>query len=108
MIADERVAPDGAGLCISALHDGGNRPPTRCREVTASRVGILNACDDSLIGDEVRADTILAALETGRPEDSFPGAEPAMLRHAGTLAREPAAVTEDAEAHRYRNGEQAG
>ena len=91
-------------LYMSVLHDDGNRLPAWFQEAIASWVSILNACGYSLanhfanarhlIGDDARADAILAALEAGRPEDCFRGAELSMLRYAAKLTREPAAMAE--------------
>ena len=68
-------------LHMSVLHHHGNRLPAWFQEVIASWVSILNRCDYSvvnhfanarhLIEDEYRADSILTALQAGRPEDAF-------------------------------------
>ena len=91
-------------LYMSVLHHDGNRLPAWFQEVIASWVSILNRCDYSLanhfanarhlIADEDRADAILAALETGRPEDAFEADHLAMLRYAAKLTREPDAMVE--------------
>lgn len=91
-------------LYMSVLHHDGNRLPAWFQEVIASWVSILNRCDYSfvnhfanarhLIADEGRADSILAALEAGRPEDAFESNYLAMLRYAGKLTREPGAMVE--------------
>ena len=91
-------------LYMSVLHNDANQLPMWFQEVIASWVSILNRCDYSLanhfanarhlIGDDDRADAILAALKAGRPEDAFEAGELAMLRYAGKLTREPGAMVE--------------
>ena len=92
-------------LYMSVLHDDGNELPMWFQEVVASWVSILNGCAYSLanhfanarhlMGDDARADAVLAALEARRPEEAFEAAELAMLRYAGKLTLEPAAMVED-------------
>ncbi len=91
-------------LYMSVLHDEGNELPVWFQEVIASWVSILNGCGYSLanhfanarhlIGDDVRADAILAALEARRPEDAFGAGELAMLRYAEKLTLAPAAMAQ--------------
>lgn len=82
-------------LYKSVLHDPDNTLPFWFLEVVASYTSLLNACDYSLahhftnarrlLGDEERADRILAALREDRPEAAFDGRELALLRYAGKL-----------------------
>ncbi len=92
-------------LYMSILHDDRNELPVWFQEVIASWVSILNHCDYALtnhfanarhlIGDDERADAVLNALEARRPEDAFEAAQLAMLRYAGKLTHEPAAMVEN-------------
>jgi uncharacterized peroxidase-related enzyme len=91
-------------LYMSALHDEGNQLPMWFQEVIASWVSILNRCDYSLtnhfanarhlIGDDSRADGVLAALRAHEPERVFEGAELAMLCYAGKLTLHPGDMVE--------------
>ena len=91
-------------LYMSALHDAGNQLPMWFQEVIASWVSILNRCDYSLtnhfanarhlMGDDTRADAVLAALRAHEPESVFDGAELAMLRYAGKLTLDPGDMVE--------------
>jgi uncharacterized peroxidase-related enzyme len=82
-------------LYMSVLHCDDNTLPTWFQEVIASYVSILNNCKYSLtnhfsnarhlIADDARADAILAALQADSPQDTFSGAELAMLRYARKL-----------------------
>ena len=98
-------------LYMSVLHNQANQLPEWLLEVIASYVSILNRCAYSLtnhfanarhlIGDDAKADAILAALQAERPEAVFSGAELAALSYAGKLTRAPADIVEgDVEAMR--------
>jgi len=87
-------------LYRAALHDDANTIPTWLQETIASYVSILNDCDYSLanhwanakhlIGDDDRANAIKAALDGGKPETVFEGAELAYLQYAKKLTLSPA------------------
>ncbi len=91
-------------LYISVLHDEGNRLPMWFQEVIASWVSILNRCDYSLtnhfanarhlMGDDARADAVLAAMQDHAPERVFAGAKRAMLHYAGKLTLYPGDMVE--------------
>ena len=91
-------------LYMSVLHNAGNTLPGWLLEVIASYVSILNGSNYSLtnhfanarhlIGDAEKADAILAALQAGRPEAVFSGADLAALRYAKKLTLEPARMVE--------------
>lgn len=93
-------------LYRSVLHDAGNTLPGAFLEIVASYVSLLNRCDYSLtnhftnarhlIGDDARADEILAALRADRPEDAFDGAELAALRYARALTVTPGEIVQGA------------
>ena len=86
-------------LYRAALHDDGNTLPPWFQETISSYVSILNDCPYSianhwanarhLINDAVRADAIKQALDHGRPEDVFGGAELLLLQYAEKLTRRP-------------------
>ena len=86
-------------LYRAALHDDGNTLPTWFQETISSYVSILNDCPYSianhwanarhLINEAVRADAIKQALDHGRPEDVFGGAELLLLQYAEKLTRRP-------------------
>ena len=86
-------------LYRAALHDDGNTIPSWFQETISSYVSILNDCPYSianhwanarhLINDSVRADAIKQALDHGRPEDVFGGAELLLLQYAEKLTRRP-------------------
>lgn len=86
-------------LYRAALHDEANTIPTWLQETLSSYVSILNDCPYSLanhwanarhlIADDARADAIEQALQAGRPEDAFEGAELALLRYGEKLTRDP-------------------
>ena len=92
-------------LYMSVLHHEGNSLPGGFLEIVASYVSVLNRCDYSLtnhfanarhlIGDDARADQVLAALRADRTEDAFEGAELAALRYARRLTVAPGDVVED-------------
>lgn len=91
-------------LYRACLHDDSNALPTWLQEVIASYVSVLNRCDYShanhwanarhLIGDDVRADRIEAALAAHRPEDAMDGADLALMRYAEKLTLDPAGMVE--------------
>ncbi len=86
-------------LYRAALHDDANTLPAWLQETISSYVSILNRCSYSLdnhwanarhlIGDKKRADAIEKALQKGRPEEAFDGAELALLRYAEKLTLRP-------------------
>lgn len=92
-------------LYMSVLHDDGNALPGWFLETVASYTSILNACDYSLtnhfanarhlIGDDARAEDVLAALKADRPAEAFAGKELALLLYARKLTRDPGAMVED-------------
>ena len=91
-------------LYMSVLHDAGNTLPGWLLETVASYTSILNGCDYSLtnhfanarhlIGDDARADGILAALKSDRPEDIFDGQALAVLRYVRKLTLSPGDMVE--------------
>ena len=91
-------------LYMSALHDAGNQLPMWFQDVIASWVSILNRCDYTLtnhfanarhlMGDDNRADVVLAALHLHETARVFDGAELAMLRYAGKLTLHPGDMVE--------------
>ena len=101
-------------LYMSVLHDPGNSLPLWFQEVIASYVSILNRCDYSLtnhfanarhlIGDDPKADRILAALKAREPAVCFAGAELAMLQYAGKLTLAPGDMVPDDVADLQRLG----
>lgn len=84
------------------LHHTGNQVPKWMLETLGVYVSLINECAycvehhfqglRRLLGDDARADSIRAALEAGRPEDAFEGAELAMCRYAAKLTTSPASV----------------
>ena len=86
-------------LYRACLHDDSNTIPMWFQEVISSYVSTLNGCPYSyanhwstarhLIGDEVRADAIEAALLAHTPAHVFRGAELALLRYAEKLTLRP-------------------
>ena len=88
----------------ACLHDDGNTIPTWFQEVIASYVSTLNTCPYSyanhwanarhLMGDEVKANRVEAALQAHRPEDAFDGGELALLRYAEKLTLRPGEMEE--------------
>ncbi len=90
-------------LYRAALHDKSNTLPTWLQETISSYVSILNNCAYSLanhwanarhlIDDETRADDIEKALHARRPQDSFSGAELALLCYAEKLTLAPGSMT---------------
>ena len=90
-------------LYRAALHDKSNTLPTWLQETISSYVSILNNCAYSLanhwanarhlIDDETRADGIEKALHARRPQDSFSGAELALLNYAEKLTLSPGSLT---------------
>jgi len=82
-------------LYKSVLHNPDNTLPFWFLEIVASYTSILNNCAYSLshhftnarrlLGDEARADRILAALEAQAPEREFAGKDLALLAYAGKL-----------------------
>ena len=98
-------------LYRAALHDDANTLPMWLQETISSYVSILNDCAYSLanhwanarhlIGDDVRADAIEAALHAHRPETVFDGRELALLEYAAKLTLKPGDMAEsDVEALR--------
>ncbi len=89
-------------LYRAALHDPANTLPEWLQEVIASYVSILNDCAYSLanhwanarhlIGDDARADAVIAALESRKPETVFDGRELALLHYAEKLTLKPGAM----------------
>ncbi len=87
-------------LYRAALHDDANTLPEWLLETISSYVSILNGSDYSfanhwsnarhLIGDDERADKILAALQARTPGDVFDGRELALLQYAEKLTLRPA------------------
>lgn len=98
----------------AVLHHHGNATPKAMLETLGVYVSLLNGCDycvghhfaglQRLLGDDVRAEAIYAALVADEPERAFAGAELAMLRYAGDLTRDPAKVTEESVASLRRAG----
>ena len=82
-------------LYKSVLHHPDITLPLWFLEVIAAYTSIKNSCDYSLshhfmnarrlINDDLRADTILATLQAGKPEDQFQGKELALLQYTGKL-----------------------
>jgi len=87
-------------LYRAALHDEANTIPTWFQETISAYVSILNDCPYSLanhwanarhlIDDDMRADTIEAALRAKNPSDAFEGPELAMLQYTQKLTLSPA------------------
>ena len=92
-------------LYRSVLHHEGNTLPGWLLETIASYTSILNDCAYSLtnhfanarhlLGDDARADAILAALRADRPEAVFEGRDLAFLRYARKLTLAPGEMCED-------------
>ena len=90
-------------LYRAALHDKSNTLPTWLQETISSYVSILNNCAYSLanhwanarhlIDDEARADDIEKALHARQPQDTFSGAELALLNYAERLTLSPGSLT---------------
>lgn len=98
-------------LYRACLHDDANTIPMWFQEVISSYVSTLNRCAYSyanhwsnarhLIGDEIRADAVEAALEARHPEEAFDGKELALLRYTEKLTLRPGDMTKsDVEALR--------
>lgn len=91
-------------LYRAALHNDANTLPTWLQETLSSYVSILNDCPYSLanhwanarhlINDDVRADAIEVALNTGDLESEFSGRELALLNYTRKLTREPQNMVE--------------
>ncbi len=91
-------------LYMGVLHDEDNTLPGWLLETVASYTSILNGCDYSLtnhfanarhlIGDDARADQVLAALTADQPEDAFDGRELAVLRYVRKLTLKPGKMVE--------------
>lgn len=91
-------------LYRAALHDDANTLPTWLQETISSYVSILNNCPYSLanhwanarhlIDDSQRADEIEKSLQAHRPQDSFSGAELALLKYAEKLTLSPGSIVE--------------
>ena len=89
-------------LYKNVLHHNANTVPKWFLEALGVYVSILNRCDycadhhytgmARLIGDDTRSTEIRAALEAGRPEDAFAGADLAAMRYAHALTRDPGAM----------------
>ena len=92
-------------LYRAALHDDANTIPMWLQETISSYVSILNNCPYSLanhwknaahlIGDADRATAIKAALDAGRPERVFEGAELELMHYAEKLTLAPAKMEEE-------------
>jgi len=92
-------------LYRSVLHDDGIVLPLWYLECIASYTSIINECDYSLthhfnnakrlLGDNTRADAILAALKRGQPEQVFEGKELHLMRYAGKLTASPGKMIVD-------------
>jgi len=98
-------------LYRAALHDAANTLPGWVQETLSAYVSLLNDCGYSLanhwknarhlIGDDVRADRIEAAMRARRPEDALDGSALALMRYAEKLTLHPGAmVRADVEALR--------
>ena len=91
-------------LYRSVLHHKDITLPLWFLEVIASYASMKNKCNYSLthhfrnaralIGDDLRADGIHAALEAGAPERVFAGRELALLRYAAKLTTQVADMVE--------------
>lgn len=91
-------------LYRAALHDDANTLPAWLQETISSYVSILNRCEYSLanhwanakylIGDDNRADEILAALEDRSPARVFDGAGLALMLYAEKLTLRPGEMQE--------------
>ncbi len=91
-------------LYRAALHDDTNTLPMWLQECISSYVSILNDCPYSLanhwanarhlIGDDVRADAIDAALHARQPETVFDGRELELMRYAEKLTLRPGKMVE--------------
>jgi uncharacterized peroxidase-related enzyme len=93
------------------LHHTNNTTPKWFLEAIGVYVSRLNDCHycvdhhfqgmRRLIGDDARSNAIRAAFEAGTPEQTFEGAELAVLTYAAKLTRTPAAISQaDIEAMR--------
>lgn len=92
-------------LYKSVLHDRGNTLPGWLLETIASYTSLLNRCQYSfsnhsanarhLIGDDQKADEILAALEADLPESVFSGRDLAFMQYARKLTMFPGEMIED-------------
>lgn len=88
-----------SALYKSVLHHTGNTLPGWFLEAVGVYTSLCNACDYSvahhyaglarLVGDEVRAGQMFAALKAGRPGDAFEGKEAALLNYAAKLTLHP-------------------
>ena len=98
-------------LYKSVLHHARNKLDRWLLEALGVYVSLLNGCGycvehhaagmRGLLGDEVRAAAIRAALEAGAPERVFEGVELALMRYAERLTRTPEAMgAQDIEALR--------
>lgn len=86
-------------LYRACLHDDSNTIPEWFQEVIASFVSTLNSCPYSyanhwanarhLIGDDLKADHIEAALRARKPDDAFEGQHLAALRYTKKLTLHP-------------------
>lgn len=92
-------------LYRAALHNSANTLPTWLQETLSSYVSILNDCPYSLanhwanarhlMNDDVKADAIEAALQSGDLESVFDGCELALLNYTRKLTCEPCAMVEE-------------
>jgi uncharacterized peroxidase-related enzyme len=90
-------------LYKSVLHHARNRLERWLLEALGGYVSLLNGCGYCvehhftgmcrLLGDDARGAAIRGALEAGKPERAFDGAELALMRYAFQLTRTPAAVS---------------
>ncbi len=86
-------------LYRAALHDDANTIPMWFQETISSYVSMLNDCPYSLanhwsnakhlMGDDVKANKVEAALRARTPEVIFDGAELALLRYTEKLTLRP-------------------
>ena len=91
-------------LYRAALHDDSNTIPMWLQETISSYVSILNDCPYSLanhwanakhlIGDDVKADEIEAALKQHAPDKVFSGAELALMRYTEKLTLKPGTMAQ--------------
>lgn len=99
-------------LYKNVLHHSANRVPKWLLEALGVYVSHLNGCEycvahhyegmRRLLDDGARAERIREAIEVGRPEDVFRGAELAACRYAAILTRDPSRL-EKADVDRMRD-----
>ena len=91
-------------LYRSVLHNEANTLPFWFLEAVATCVSLTNRCHYStthhsanmrrLVGDELRGETMYAALACGQPEVAFEGKELALLEYARKLTADVGAMCE--------------